>query len=370
MRLLICGGGTLGHITPGLAIAEKILKEFEGSTVAFALREGGSENEIVKKAGYPIYTVKIEGFNRKISLKTVKSIVNVAKASGEAKKILTRFKPDAVIGMGGYVCYPIVKEAQKMGIATLIHEANAVLGLSARLLARGADKLLLGFDSEDIKKRFSRAIFVGNPVRKEFYKYSRDAARASLGLKKTDIFILSVGGSIGAKVLNDMCIDMMRTVSAPLAYAHHMHISGKRYYEEIKNEYPSLCENGKDKIVPFRDDMPRLLCSADIVISRCGAMTIAEICAVGVAPILIPSPNVTNDHQMKNALNIKSKGGGIIIEENDGAGQHLKETLIKLIRSPKARLNLVDAQRTLSKENTLEIITKEIVDAIEKRQGG
>ncbi len=319
MNVIICGGGTVGHITPGISIAEIILGAERNSRILFVGREGGEENSVIENRGFRLKTIKISGLSRSLTLKNFKAVSSVISSQRHARRILKEEMPDLVIGTGGYVCWPMIRAAQKEGIPTVIHESNLLPGLATKLLSRKCDKVLLNFKQSEIYfKRKDNLITVGNPLPKEFNTLTREETRKKLGLSKSDFFILSFGGSTGAKLLNESVISLMQSYSAKRKSVKHLHGCGRRYFEDIKNKYPQFVK-GRDgcKILPFIEDMPIYMKAADTVISRCGAMTLSEISASETVPILIPSPNVTANHQYKNAKIFTDSGAALMIEESE-----------------------------------------------------
>lgn len=319
MKAIICGGGTVGHVTPGISIAEAILKKEPKSTVLFVGREGGEENEVVKKRGYKQYYLKVSGLKRRITLDNVRTLIKMQKALHESKKILKAESPNVVIGTGGYVCWPMLRAAQKLKIPTLIHESNLSPGAAALLLSKKCDRVLLNFkESEKSFKSRKKLTVVGNPIPDSFSTTTRESARKRLMLKNTDIFILSFGGSGGAEIINRFAIGLMRKYSEKRLGIRHVHATGRKYFKELQIANPDLVQGRNGcKILPFIDDMALYMKAADIIISRCGAMTLSEICACECVPILIPSPNVTNNHQYKNAKVFTDNGAAIMIEESE-----------------------------------------------------
>jgi len=360
MNILFCGGGTVGHISPAIAIAEEFTKKYPECKIAFIGRYGGNENEVIKKLGYKVYEIKISGLLRRLTLKNLKVIKNALSAEKESLKILKNFKPDAVIGTGGYVCWPVIRAAKRLGILTAIHESNAALGLSSKLLSRKCDIFLLG---ADVKVKKYNSIYVGNPVRAEFYTTPKDEARRILKIPRDKFLIISVGGSIGAEKLNTACLGMMKIFSSSNDRVYHFHSSGKRYFQLVKAAYPELISFSHGcAVYDYIDKMPLYLAAADLVISRCGAMTLSEIAASKSPSILIPSPNVTADHQTKNALYFVENGASVLINESELSTESLTKTVYVLMQN-KEKLNLMS-------ENAFRLSfsdsAKKIVKIIEK----
>ena len=366
MKIILCGGGTAGHITPAIAIAEGILTKNPDAEILFVGREGGEENEAIMKKGFNLLTIKISGFERKLSVKNLKNLKTVVSALRRAKEIIKNFSPDAVVGTGGYVCWPILKTAQWMKIPTVIHESNASPGLSARLLSKKCKRVLLNLQgSEKEFKERSNIRIVGNPVREEFLTQSRKDARKKLRLSEKSFFILSLGGSGGSKKINDSIVELMQSHSTKNSGITHIHLCGRKYFNDIKKAFPQLTAgiNGCT-IKPYSDDMATLMAAADLIISRAGAMTLAEISAVGVASILIPSPNVTGNHQYKNAKLICEKNAAVMIEENELCERKLSD-MVKRIENDAAYRKMLGSEiKKFFVSDAKEKITNEIIDLI------
>ena len=366
MRILFCGGGTAGHITPALAIAEAILGKCPDAEIVFVGREGGEENTMIERRGFMLRTVKIHGFTRDINLDNLKNLFTVAAALKKSKEIIKDFSPDAVVGTGGYVTWPVIKTAQRLNITTVIHEANACPGLVTKLLAPKCDRVLLNLRGTEKEFRKQKNIkIVGNPVREEFLSLTRAEARRRLGISGKEFLIVSFGGSGGARIMNDSAISLMRSHSANNKNVRHIHGCGNKYQKELKKEFPELFIGKNGCVIkPYIDDMPTVIRAADVVISRCGAMTLAELSAVGVASILIPSPNVTNNHPYKNAKHISNSGAAIMIEEKDLSERVLLDAVRKLENDINYRRALCEGIRKFHIEGSAERIGEEIISLI------
>ncbi len=369
MRVIICGGGTAGHVTPGIAIAETILKKSKNSEVIFVGRHGGEENMLVKNSGFTLVTLKISGFDRKISVKNIKNVFNVLNALKKAKKLLRGFSPDLVIGTGGYVCWPVLRAAQKMKIKTMIHESNAYPGLTTRLLSATCDKVLLNFGkcAEHLKRKDNISV-VGNPLRTNILFETRAHARKILKLDQAQIFILSFGGSGGADKINSTVISLIKNYSAHEKNVRHLHATGRKYYEKAKQTSPELSKNYFGcKIVPFIENMSLYLLAADIVICRAGAMTLSEIATAGVASILIPSPNVTDNHQLANARLLKDANAALMIEENELTEDALAKVVNELVVSKRKRDDIAQRCKLFCSHNSCELVFSEINNLINRK---
>lgn len=368
MKAIICGGGTAGHVTPGIAVAETILMHQPGSDILFIGREGGNENRLVDAHKLKMSTIEIKGFSRKSVVKNFKNAVVAIKALRRSKQIIDEFKPDIVIGTGGYVCWPVLRAAQGRKIPTMIHESNVVPGLTTKLLYSKCYRTLLNFPgSESQFKKKENLIVVGNPILASLKSETRDSARRKLGISKNDFVILSFGGSGGAELLNKNVIDLMMNYSAKRARIKHIHACGKKYYEAIEKVYPTLTAGRSGcKIYAFIDNMPLYLRAADIAICRCGAMTLSEVAASGVVPILIPSPNVTDNHQYKNGRLFSDAGAGIMIEEHDLSERRLLDAVRSLESDKEFYKSTQNALKSFSITNSNELIWREIQKALPK----
>lgn len=360
MNIILSGGGTAGHVNPALAIAEEIYHQDKSSKILFIGRCGGKENLLITKAGFKLKTIDIEGLKRKITTDNLRVLSKATKARKTAENIIRDFKPDLVLGTGGYVCWPVLSSAQKLGIPNVIHESNTAPGLVTRFLAKGCNLVLLGNESAKARIRTkAKTKVVGTPLRSDFCKVTRSEARKYLNLHDDDFFILSFGGSIGAEKLNEAVVDVMKHYSSRKTDVVHIHGAGERFYKNYENLRFSL-ENSRCEIKPYISDMSLMMHAADVVISRCGAMTLSEISAVGVDAILIPSPNVTGNHQYKNAKHLESCHMATVIEE-----KNLNSTeIIKLLKKLKSDKNegkyKAKNKGNISVKNSSKSIVKEL----------
>jgi len=298
MKILFACGGSGGHITPAVAMAEILQKNFEGTECAFVGNENGMERRIAQEGGYPFFPIKIQGLHRSLSFRNLRTFFLAAKAPARSRQILTEFQPSLVIGTGGYVSYPIIPAAKKLGIPTVLYEPNAVPGLSVRLTEKHADIILLQFDAcaAHLKYREKTRV-IGAPLRSGFSGITRSEARARLGLPHKDFIVLCFGGSLGAE-----CISAAATESfAPLKAQGItlIHATGKRLFDALKVRYPN--EATEERLLPYIDDMSSYMAAANVIVCRAGAITLAELSKIGRASILIPSPYVAENHQEKNA---------------------------------------------------------------------
>lgn len=325
LKILLAGGGTAGHVNPALAIAEIIKEKHPDTQFCFAGTPDGLEASIIPKEGYEFKPIKIKGFQRKISLenikRNIKAISYLTMAGHRSKQIIKEFNPDIVIGTGGYVSGPIVRTAAKMGIKTAIHEANAFPGVTTKILSKYVDKVMLTVKETakylDDSVKYS---VTGLPVRKGFGGISKEEAREKLGIPKDEICILSTGGSLGARVINEAVAKLFKWYQDNNIEINHIHSYGK--YQGYK-DYPKTLEADgvdlADKRIRLSEyvDMPVCMAAADLVISRCGANSLTELEAIGRGSILIPSPNVAENHQYYNGMVLDKANAGICIEQKD-----------------------------------------------------
>ena len=327
LKVLLAGGGTAGHINPALAIAEIIKEHYPDAEFCFAGNPNKLEAKIVPQAGYRFEPIQIEGLQRQISAENIKrnlkAVHYLVHSGRRAGQIIKDFAPDLVIGTGGYVSAPIVRKAQKMGIPTAIHEANAFAGISTKMLSRNADVIMLTVENtknldESAK---DRTVITGLPVRRAFDRRTKQEARKELGFSDDDIVILSAGGSLGSKTINDTVAGLLKWYKKTDSKICHIHSYGtyidyKNYIDELEAEGVEI-RGSKRLMVQEYVNMPLALAACDLVISRCGASTLTEIEAVGRGAILIPSPMVAENHQYHNGMVLQNAGAGFVFEEKD-----------------------------------------------------
>ncbi len=340
MRIMFVAGGTGGHINPAVAVAKEMKRLDPSCEILFVGTKGRMETQIVPKAGFEIKTVEMNGFSRKLSPKGIAENVKTAyltlKASGDARKIISDFSPDAVVGFGGYVTGPVLHEAVKMNIKTAIHEQNAYPGVANKALAKSVDRVMLTVpDAEKYMKCKNPPIVTGLPVRREIVTADRDFARAMIGVGNDKTLVLSMGGSLGADAVNNAVVGMLGELSKDKKY-YFLHATGRygKWVGERLTE--SGVKFGKGTNVEIReyiDNMEICLPACDLVISRAGASSISEIQALRKPSILIPSPNVAENHQYHNAMALAGHGGAVLIEEKDLTAQKLADTVKELCKN-------------------------------------
>lgn len=335
MRVLMTGGGTGGHINPAIAIADMIKQNEPGSQIAFVGTKHGKEVELVPRAGYQLYFVEIQGIARSLSPSNIKTLWYVLTAPSKAKKLIREFKPDIVIGTGGYACWPTLKAASELGIPTAVHESNAIPGLAVRKLQKNVDRILINFEqtAEKLSCPSEKILRVGNPLRGGFGVYSSQNAKKELEVEKYKYIVMSFGGSLGAEPLNGYALEFMKCCAAEHPDILYIHAAGTRYYEKMREAFESAGLDGNDNIrlCDYIHNMHQWMAAADLVISRSGAMTISELSLMRKACILIPSPNVVDNHQFKNAKILADEGAAILLREEETDGKRFTDTLLSVL---------------------------------------
>jgi len=371
MRVLLTGGGTAGHINPALAIAETVLQNAPESEIAFVGIKGGKEEDLVPRYGYPLHYVRSQGIQRSLSLSNVKALwlALVSPYEKQTTKILDDFKPDIVIGTGGYACWPIMAAAARRGIPTALHESNALPGLAVRRLQKRVDRIWVNFSrTAELLKARGTVMRVGNPLRSGFAGCSREEARQKLGIRENQTFILSFGGSLGAERVNLAVLDLMKTLSEKRSDLLWKHAAGKRDYEDTKQRFTSM---GLDfvrgyELQDYIYDMPIAMAAADLVISRAGAMTLSELAGMGKAAILIPSPNVADNHQYHNAKALADAKAAILVEEREFDEGMLAVAVESLLNNPERRNEMGRAIRAFRGEDANALIWQDIQNLTKK----
>ena len=339
MRVLLTGGGTAGHINPALAIAEIVSRNAPGSEILFVGVRGGKEEELVPRAGYRLCYVGSMGIRRSLSPANIRAVwlALTSPYSRQTTRILEDFRPDIVIGTGGYACWPITAAAARRGIPTALHESNARPGLAVRRLQKKVDRIWTNFDVTAEQLRVRRGVVrVGNPLRGEFGAVSPGAARRELELPAGARCILSFGGSLGAEPLNAAVLDMMARLAAEHPDWVFLHASGQRDAAHTRAEFSARGLEARPgcRLTEYIYDMPRCMAAADLVISRAGAMTLSELARMGKACILVPSPHVVDDHQYHHARALADAGAAMLVEESALPGGALADAVETLLGDP------------------------------------
>ncbi len=376
MKFILVGGGTGGHINPAIAIANELKARMPEAEFLFIANPDGMENTLVPRAGYPVAHIRVTGFARGFSahdiVHNVKTVSYLASADFKARKILREFRPDAVIGTGGYLGGPIVMEAQKMKIPTFLHEQNAFPGVTNKLLAKKADIVFLAF--EEAKPRMPAGIrceTVGNPVRQSFLSATRENARKKLGLDGA-FTIFSVGGSLGANKINEMAADLMAWHSRE-GKINHIHGYGRHGRENfpqlLAGRGVSLEQCPRIQAREYIDNMDLCMTAADLIISRAGAITISELEVVGRASILVPYPYAAENHQYHNAKVLEDHGAAMLIEEKNYDRTALIERVKALAADPAETQRLGRNAASLAVYDTAQRICGSILEVLAARSG-
>ncbi|MBU5254643.1 undecaprenyldiphospho-muramoylpentapeptide beta-N-acetylglucosaminyltransferase [Tissierella praeacuta] len=367
MKYLITGGGTGGHIYPALAIANEIKNKDKHAKILYVGTEKGLESELVPKEGFQFRTIRVKGMPRKINKESFIALKELFHGINDAKKIINEFKPDVVIGTGGYVCGPVVYIAKKKKIPAMIHEQNAFPGITNKILSRYVDKVAVTFD--EAKKYFKypdRVINTGNPIRKEILNINKEEAYKALNIDKSIPFILSFGGSGGQKTLNDGMYSLIKE-AVDKKDIQIIHVTGKRFYDEFidRLKRDNIKLNNNIKIFPYFYQIPEAINIASLVVTSSGAITLAEISAVGVPSILIPKSYTAENHQEFNARAFENKGASILVLEKDIRGNILNDIIYDLIKDKNRLEEMAKNSKKLGKIDASEKIF-EIINTIVK----
>lgn len=372
MRVLLTGGGTAGHINPALAIAETVRQNDPTAVIEFVGIKTGKENDLVPREGYPLHYVESMGIRRSFSLSNIKALWLAATSpySKQTVRILKDFRPDIVIGTGGYACWPLMAAAARMGIPTAVHESNALPGLAVRRLQNKVDRIWINFEATRAYLRASdRVVRVGNPLRGGFGICSKAEARRRLGIEDSRRLILSFGGSLGAEGINRAVIDVMTRVVAKDPSLLQVHATGKRDFSAAQDLFATagLKSCGNCILVDYIYDMPLQMAAADLVISRAGAMTLSELARMRKACILIPSPHVADNHQYKNAKTLADADAAVLVEEGQLRDGALEAAVKRLLQSDKTCAALSENIAAFADEQANHVIWREMVELVAQK---
>ena len=366
MKYIISGGGTGGHIFPAISIANAIKKQDPFADILFVGAIGRMEMDRVPQAGYPIEGLPVRGFDRKNMLKNVSVLINLLKSTRKAKKIIARFKPDIAIGVGGYASAPTLKAASNFGIPTLIQEQNSYAGVTNKLLAARASKICVAYEGMEKFFPAEKIILTGNPVRQDLFTVAPKAKEAFeyFGFDPSKKTILIVGGSLGARTINLSIKEGLQSlIESDIQFIWQ---TGKLYVTEAR-EAAEPFQSKKMVVMDFVSRMDYAYAIADLVISRAGASSISELCLLAKPVILIPSPNVAEDHQTKNALALANRDAAIMIRDADAA-KVLVPKALELIENNSALELLSKNIIRLAQRNSADRIADEVFKIIEKRK--
>ena len=374
MNVIFTCGGTAGHINPAISVANLLKARRPGAEILFVGAEDGMENRLVPKEGYRLETLKISNYQRKLTPKgiwhNVKTVKNLRGSLKKAERILREFRPDVVVGTGGYASFPILKQAAKLGIPTAVHEANAMPGLTTRMVADRADRILVCFEeSRSYYKNPDRVQVVGMPVREEFIYTSRADARARLGLDDRPL-VVSAWGSLGAREMNKLITRFFARECEAGTPWHHVHATGSygwRWMPDYVREQGVDLEAHPDIVMcEYIYNMPDLMAAADLIITRAGASTLNEIEAAGTPCIIVPSPNVTDNHQEKNARVLERCGAAEVILEPGLTGDALFEAARSLLADSDRCAAMRSALRRMAVVDSAERILQTVFELADK----
>ncbi len=345
MNVIFTCGGTGGHINPAIAVANIWKERHPDSNILFIGAKGHMEEQLVPKAGYELKCLQVSGMSRGKNFsaikKNLKTVVDTAKAVSQCKKIIQEFKPDVILGTGGYACFPALMAGSQLGIPTCVHESNAIPGLTTKMVSGRVDQVMVAFaESAKHYKHPEKIQVVGMPIRKEFIFTDRQKARQELGIGEEPL-VVSAFGSLGAKKMNEAVAELFKLEQDNGFPFHHIHATGKFGWEWMPEKVAACgVDLSKAPSIDMREyiyNMPTLMAAADVFISRAGASSCNEIGASGTPCILIPSPNVTANHQEKNARVLSEGGGAILLLENECNAQRLYQEITCLL-SDKGRM--------------------------------
>ena len=375
MKILFTCGGTAGHVNPAVALAQMFQARNPGCQVLFVGADGGMENQLVPKEGYEIQTVTITNFQRSFTpaavVHNIKTLLNMNKSKKQANAILDRFRPDLVVGTGGYASYPVVNAAAERGIPTAVHESNAVPGLTTKTLSKVVDVVMVGF--EESRNHYddpSKVVVTGTPVREDFFRYNRKEARAKLGFTDDRPLVVSVWGSLGAKVMNEQITDCIVRECKAGAPWRHIHGAGRNYGQVLaglKGQGVDLAQYPGVEVRQYIYDMPLVMAAADLVLCRAGASTISEIAAIARPGVLVPSPHVVAVPPTKNAPRPAHDRGAVLLPESESSGEKLHALVGELLADPDRREAMSRSLREMGSPDAAEKIYQTLKELLEKR---
>ncbi len=359
VRIIISGGGTGGHIFPAVSIANALKKQHPDTEILFVGAEGRMEMQRVPAAGYRIIGLPVAGFDRKHLLKNIGVLVKLVRSQLKARKIIKDFKPHAAVGVGGYASGPTLKVAGSMGIPTLLQEQNSYAGVTNKLLAKQAAKICVAYEGMERFFDKNKIILTGNPVRQNLLdtKLSREEAVRSFGLDTTKKTVLIIGGSLGARAINRCVMQGLEKIKA--SGVQFIWQTGKFYIDEAKAAVRQAGELPMLYVTDFIADMATAYRAADLVISRAGAGSISELCLLEKPVILVPSPNVAEDHQTKNALALVNKDAALYVKDSEAADKLLTEA-VKAVNQPETLKNLSTNIAKLAFRDSADVIAAEV----------
>lgn len=357
MKILLSGGGTGGHVYPAIAIANKIKEHHPEAEILFVGTSNGIESEIVPNNGYPIKTITVQGFKRKIDIENIKRGFKLLKGINEAKRIVDEFNPDVIIGTGGYVSGPVLFCASGKKSLSIVHEQNSFPGITNKLLSTKVDLVITSF--EEAKNRFpekshNKINLIGNPVRKELLSVTKEDARNNLNIPLDKKMVLAYGGSGGSNKINKaLVLSIREMIEKDIAF---ICATGKNFYDDFLNEFKNMNLKEYQRIVPYLNDMTNALSATDVVIGSAGATSLSEITALGKASIIIPKAYTAENHQEYNAKSISKNNAGVCILESELSPELLKTTLFEILTDDERLKSMEKNSRLIGKPNAVDDI--------------
>ncbi|MGC5325614.1 undecaprenyldiphospho-muramoylpentapeptide beta-N-acetylglucosaminyltransferase [Brevibacillus sp. SYSU BS000544] len=367
MRVVLTGGGTGGHIYPALAVAEEILRHEPQAKFLYIGTSKGLESKLVPKQGLPFEEIEISGIQRKLTLENVRTAWKFIRSVSKSKEILRKWKPDIVIGTGGYVCGPVVFAAARLGIPTLIHEQNVVPGLTNVFLSRFVDRIAVSFEESLTHFPKQKTVYTGNPRATQVQHGNADAGREMVGVSPEKPIVLVVGGSRGARAINEATLQLVPYIKQHPDY-HFVYVTGDVHYDKIAaqlSDHGNLPANLS--LLPFVHQMPDLLAATHLIVNRAGASFLAEITSLGIPAVLIPSPYVTNNHQEKNARGLERVGAAVVILEKELNGESLQNALDPILTNQELRERMRQESLKMGKKDAASSIYHEVEELMKRK---
>lgn len=371
MRIIVSGGGTGGHIYPAITLIKTVQSLVKPCEILYVGTREGLEADIIPQEGLPFRTIDIRGFIRKLSVSNFVTLIKAVGSLWESRKIIRDFKPDLVIGTGGYVCGPVLLTASLMGIPTMVQEQNVIPGITNRILARFVAKIAVGY--ADTGKYFhdrEKIVFTGNPIRPEVLTATRAEGFAELGLDPAKRTILISGGSRGARSINQAMLEVHRYFVQNKS-VQLLHVTGKNEYNGIVGNLMQMgidiTSTGNISIKPYLHNMPKALAIADLAVFRAGAVGLAELTALGIPSVLIPYPYAAENHQELNARVMEQRGAAVVIRDCDLTGKRLLKAVRELIGDSARLAGMAQASKALGRPEAAENIARLAIELSQSR---
>ena len=366
MRVILTGGGTGGHIYPALALYRIWKERYPETDFLYIGTENGLESALVPHQNIPFKSIEIQGFRRSLSLKNVQTVYKFLSSVRKSKQIIREFNPDVILGTGGFVCGPVVYSATQLGIPSIVHEQNSIPGLTNRFLARYVDRIATCFEDtiQYFPKQEKKVVLTGNPRAQEVASLEKKPVLEDYGLDSTKDTVLIFGGSRGAYKINQMTVAAFDSLSQQDYQV--LFATGESYYKEEVEKKDLQLNTDTFKTVPYISNMPEVFTNVSMVVARSGATSLAEITALGLPSVLIPSPNVTNDHQTKNANSLVKKGAAKLLSESELTVKQLVHDIDTMMSNTEVRQKMSAASLDMGIQNAGDLLMDEML-AIRKK---